>query len=104
MTTTLKRADIPALGSMLLNGRTLTALHHTWYAGEGELPNTVVVAVKRDQPHPYAVWDIVRREDGVFQTLSGSYFEWAVDAFEEYGKRIDCLAIRRKGYEVEVQP
>ncbi len=99
----LRTADLPALGDVLPNGRTLTALHHIWYAGDGELPYTVLVAVARGEVHEYAVWDLVRREDGTFETVIGSYFEWAVDAFAEYKRRIDRLAKSRAGCEVEIR-
>jgi hypothetical protein len=93
----------PTPGDVLPGGRTITALHHTWYAGEGEIPHTVVMAVKRGEVHEYAVWDIARGEDGVFRTITGSYFAWAVDAFTEYRRRIDLLDATHARCEVEVQ-
>ena len=61
------------------------------------------MAVKRGEVHEYAVWDMARGEDGIFCTITGSYFEWAVDAFEEYTRRIDRLAATLAGCEVEVR-
>ncbi len=100
MTTTMERKEVPATGDELANGRIVALVHRTWYAATCEVPHTVVLAVRDEAYEPYAVWDLIRREDGVVYTSSGAYFGSELSAFDEYRKRVEHLQKTRADYEV----
>jgi hypothetical protein len=101
MTATMKRTAVPATGDELANGRIVALVHGTWYAAPSEVPHTVVLATKLEGAfHPYAVWDLICREDGQVYTIRGSYFGSELEAMDEYRRRVEHLQKSRADYEV----
>ncbi len=100
MTSTMDRSKVPCTGDELANGRKVALVHRTWYAAPGEVPNTVVLAVNDEAYEPYAVWDLIAREDGKVYTIRGAYCGSELAAFDEYRKRVEHLQLTRADYEV----
>lgn len=100
MTTTMKRELVPATGDELANGRKVALVHRTWYAAPSEVPHTIVLAVRDEAYEPYAVWDLILREDGTLYTSRGAYCGSELAAMDEYRKRVEHLQKTRADYQV----